>query len=600
MHAPLRWALRLGPFLVALLLGALSAAGASPASAPRQPFLVDLHLHGSLSEGSATMAHHSAEAERLGYDGLWWSDHMSRQMAGTYLNAVGFEDSLQQQNGNWFLSEFQLEEDLPSSCHLEFQHDDPPQGGAYLRASHAVPSGAGWSESRLVFQNTQRFHHRSLISRPVVKLRLRLDSLGGNSVFLVRVRLSSRADGLSPEGVVNTLEYHPGSMHPPAPAPNVQQIPLQGFDPDLWNEVVLPVGQDAVGRFWEGEDQALTGVELVLLAKRGKQISMDIDDFRIELAGPVDLPVFQAQEQILASRHSTSLFHHVGMEVDGPVQQPVLAISTRDHLIALYPAGIPALIDYRDPGSLPELYPASGVDAVHAAGGVAILAHIFGALTDSGVKPDAQARQLVLRLLQNQAWGADAIEVGYPFRQRPLADFLFVWDQLSARGIYLTGIGSSDDHDVLPWDLRQNRWASLVRSTGSTASELLTAIRGGQVVFGDPTAFAPDGDLLFEQLGGAYSMGDVVPTAGGQQQLHVVVTGAQAGDELVLLRNAAEVQRLPFTGATLDAVLSQEVAAGDWLRLEIRDAADAAFLLSNPIYYIDPQGTPPPDRAPGP
>jgi len=588
------------PFLAAALLGAASATSGDSSPAARVPFLFDLHLHGSLSEGAATMAHHSAEAERLGYDGLWWSDHMSRQMAHTYWNQVGFEGSLQQLNGNWFQNEFRLEEELPGACQLSYAAEEPAEGSLHLRARHEVPSGAGWTESRLSFHNTQDFHHRSLICQPEVRLALRLQQADGNASFLIRVSLSSRADGATPEGTVNVLEYHPARMNPPAPAANVARVPLAGFQTGVWNPVALPVAADAAAAFWEGEDQTLTGVELVFLSNHGKAIEMDVDDFRIELAGPTGLPVYRAQEQLLAARHSASLIHHVGMEIEGPVQQPILSISTRDHLLALYPAGIPALIDYRDPASRPDDYPASGVDDIHAQGGVAVLAHLFGALTHGAPKPESAARELARRLLQHQAWGADALEVGYPFRERPLADFLAVWDQLAERGLYLTGIGSSDDHDVLPWDQRGNRWASWLRSTGGSATELIQAVREGQVLFGDPTAFDPAGDLVFEQAGGAYSMGDVVPTGAGTEQLRLRVDGGQAGDDLVLLRNGDEAQRLSLAGAVLDQQVDQAVAPGDWLRLELRDASDQPYLLSNPIYFVEIGVTPPPHRTPGP
>ena len=36
---------------------------------------MQLHLHGSLSEGNGTMRGHSGEADRIGVDLLWWTDH---------------------------------------------------------------------------------------------------------------------------------------------------------------------------------------------------------------------------------------------------------------------------------------------------------------------------------------------------------------------------------------------------------------------------------------------------------------------------------------------------------------------------------------------
>jgi predicted metal-dependent phosphoesterase TrpH len=43
-----------------------------------------MHLHGSFSEGTASMDAHLKQAQRLGVDVLWWTDHDFRVAALGY------------------------------------------------------------------------------------------------------------------------------------------------------------------------------------------------------------------------------------------------------------------------------------------------------------------------------------------------------------------------------------------------------------------------------------------------------------------------------------------------------------------------------------
>ena len=61
-------------FAAAFAVLAIHACRATP-SEPERPWSVQLHLHGSFSEGEGSIDSHSWEARDVGCEVLWWSDH---------------------------------------------------------------------------------------------------------------------------------------------------------------------------------------------------------------------------------------------------------------------------------------------------------------------------------------------------------------------------------------------------------------------------------------------------------------------------------------------------------------------------------------------
>ncbi|HEX9792494.1 MAG TPA: hypothetical protein VGC54_00780, partial [Planctomycetota bacterium] len=271
------------PLFAAFLFGATTSGSLVPAKVRSAPYLMDLHIHGSLSERTATMAHHTSEAQRFGYDGLWWTDHMTRQVGSLYQHAVGFDGSLAEEHGKYLTNEFVLAEDQAGVTSLTFHQDTPAAGSAHVRARMETQDGSGWAESRLRLESTGAGHVKSLFAGPEPRIQVRLTNRKGEAAFLIRITLSSRSDGVSAEGTPNVLEYLPAKMHLPDPPPNVERIEIPKLRKNVWTSLVLPVTADARTHFWEGRDLALLEFELVLLSKKGGIVEMDFDDFSIEL-----------------------------------------------------------------------------------------------------------------------------------------------------------------------------------------------------------------------------------------------------------------------------------------------------------------------------
>ncbi len=76
-------------FFTTLFLLTCGAAG----GADLRPYSVQMHLHGSMSEGSGSMRGANVQARKLGLDVLWWTDHDWRVAYHTYLDGHDFEGS---------------------------------------------------------------------------------------------------------------------------------------------------------------------------------------------------------------------------------------------------------------------------------------------------------------------------------------------------------------------------------------------------------------------------------------------------------------------------------------------------------------------------
>ena len=579
--------------------GTGGSGGGGAGSSPDQSFLMDLHLHGSLSEGFATMESHTAQAEISGFDGLWWTDHMGRQLPDAHQHAIDFEGDL---NGSVqfgsVTSKRSIQEEASelSSYVSSFDDQHSTEGEKSFHVDFSSGASTDWQLGSLTYKAANKAESISLVADPRVGFDFRMEDFSGDVGLAVRITLSSTFDNGIKGGKPRVLQFTPAGFQVP-PSQDAIAVSLPASSLGEWVHFECDVRAQAA-RFWDPvDDLSLKKVEILLATRDGGHLAFSLDTFRIGLFGATGAEIFRSQKRTLAQYYSENLFHHVGAEMGGPFEQEITSVSTRDHLITLLPENLGEVMEFPE-GSVNALeYPRSGVEWIHQRQGAAILAHVFGASHD-GETPDNVAKQLIARLHEERAFGADGMEVAYVDRGRPMADFVKLWDQLADEDIYLTGVGSSDNHNLERWSERTNRMATWIVAQEESASNLCAAIKGGHAFFGDPHVMDPNSELLFEEAEGAYSMGDVVPLPKGTQQLKIEVDGARAGDSLVLLKNGIEESRWSFDGQSLQVSGLVTPQAGDWVRLEVRDSSESPILFSNPIYYIAAGATPPVNRAP--
>ena len=570
--------------------------GGTPAPPQINAYLAELHLHGSLSEGRASMWHHSTSPATAGvdYDVLWWTDHMDRNTSRFFPFTTDF------QNGDFSGTSGLGPTELLNTDRQTTVLSVEGSSDLFGRMIHANPGGSDWSGGGVVLDDRGHNYRISLFADPEIRVDLRLPpgTNGSDVNAVVRVWLSARRGNPKSEGgAPNIIEYHNVDLEPPVLLKHDRhqtvQIPKFEARGAGFSTVVMRPLADSNAHYYEGPDQTIFKIEILATCRNGKNLQLDIDNFELSVdPSKSDKNLFVAAEHLLHSGQApyNSLTQHVGMEIAGPRYQKIQAVSGRDHLVALYRDTLENSISDLYDFMLPEWqlgWPRTGVEQVHRDNGVAILAHIFSPIIPPEVRPDEVINYLAERVLSNRAWGADGIEIGYNLRGAPLQTFLQVWDKLSAAGVYITGVGSSDHHNLKDWDLRINNMGTWIRSTSDSPSHLADAIQSGHTFFGDPYHFdSVAGDLVFTISGGKARMGEVHQLVESEpQRFKVDVVGARPGDDIVWLHNGVIVDRHHMSSSARTAFKQLTVKPGDWVRIELRTDDDRIYLMSNPIYF---------------
>ena len=229
------------------------------------------------------------------------------------------------------------------------------------------------------------------------------------------------------------------------------------------------------------------------------------------------------------------------------------------------------------------------VEEIHARGGLVSFNHMFGTMME-GKEQRASREQVLDELLAERVYGADILEVGYRDRGgHPLADHLWVWDQLARSGLFLVGTGVSDSHGgpSQRWRTDQNNFVSWIYARSPGKEDLIAGLRAGRVFFGDIVLF--DGTVDLTTSRGA-RMGQIVvrDATVASEQVEVRIDGLATGDSVRLIVSGDETAR--WTAAGPSFVQQHEVALlperPTVVRVEAYAADGTAKVLSNPITFV--------------
>lgn len=610
--------------LVCLALAADSAAGEDAAE---NVYGVQLHVHGSMSEGPGSMQGHNAAAGKLGgaVDVLWWSDHDWRISAHTYVTEFDFEHGLRDgelapaplDSRYWEGGEAlpawakqaavgpeapreSVEEvkkgwkRLPVAnpaqrAMLEESESEARQGRRSLRVTLTATKDE-WERVAMAFETSWRRHIASLASRVRVRLSVMPVTMRGDARIVVSALLSqhppdyrgrldyrlSRAGIGTAEPSVNvSLTSSPELSYPI----KVATIELP-HEPGRWNDLVFDLTTDAERHGLGGVDNSLAELVLAFEVKGDGYLVANVDALRIERQ-QVGEPLFRAEKQLAQALSQDGIVNHVGQE-----------ISYAAHLNAYGPR-----VPLADLVGHPHGYtPAEAVELAHAHGGIVSLNHFFGlettAIDHNGPRARPSFDRRVERLIELRAYGADLLEVGYRARGHGLPAFLELWDRLSADGIYLTGVGVSDSHDnEVGWMEGPNNFITWVYAASPSQEDLIEALRAGRAFFGDPTRF--DGRLDITSAEGG-RMGQVLFVGDTGITLTYRAEGLRQGQRIRNVHDGRIVERFIPNGASFEH--SERIAGGETgcVRFEVvDDQGPVAF--SNPLYLLP---NPPPNGVP--
>jgi hypothetical protein len=279
---------------------------------------------------------------------------------------------------------------------------------------------------------------------------------------------------------------------------------------ERWTRYEIRPAGDAAGDLG-GEDNALSGIRLGLRVRRGARLRLFVDDLTIghRYAGDELHARQRATARRLAERYGVVC--HVAQEISqaGPHKNA-------------WGAGVPVL------SYAAQTAPFTHDDGVawarrHRA--VFSLNHPFSKYARLELT-DSDRERILAAVLEDYAAarvsGANTLEVGFPAGRHGFAleDYLRLWDGLSARGVIVTGSGSSDAHSARVGWQTGNNFATFVRSASTDEDALLAGLRSGNLYMADPVLFRSR--LRFADRAG-HRMGQVA-------QLTVADDAGSAGD----------------------------------------------------------------------
>ncbi|MEW6267683.1 MAG: hypothetical protein AB1689_00130, partial [Thermodesulfobacteriota bacterium] len=580
---------------------AAAPAAHAPATGAEQAYSVQLHVHGSFSEGVGSIDSHSHEATEVGADVVWWSDHDFRITSHGHVSTFGFEDwtEAMPEDGSVVVRRGKrrrrVKELVADPAHstargeATFVADDPREGARslLLRATGEGGDDGTFAAYRVALQADRGLFKRPLASEVTLELSVFAASLGPDARAFVEIAMSEHAPREGLPLAVYRVRYVLGDPDArPVREGTTFVVPLP-CRPGEWNDLALPVSRDAVRGFpfIHGEDNSLGTIYLGVEARRGATAAARFDDLRIVqgISGP---QVFARQRGLIdaVARDYPRLRQLQGVEVSW-LGHHLNEFSVDTRLVdydALLAGEAGAKGQERRDRITRRI-----VDEIHARGGLVSYNHMFGAMMEGS--PARWTREEVLDELSAQrVFGADILEVGYRDRGgHALADHLWVWDELARRGLFLVGTGVSDSHGgpEQRWRTDANNFVSWIYARSPDKADLLDGLRAGRVFFGDLVLF--DGTLDLTTARGA-RMGQIVVTDRASEELTVRLDGLAPGDEVRLLVSGVEVAR--WTASSPALVATQAVALDATrptvARVEVHAADGAAKVFSNPITFV--------------
>ena len=590
-----------------------SASTAAPAAAAssdaERPISVQLHVHGSFSEGIGSIDSHSWEATDVGADVIWWSDHDFRITGHGHVSTFGFEDETEPMPSDGRViarrkkkhalvkALVPVESGAIAPGGSEFVAGDAREGEKSFRitATSDAPEFAG---RRFAITADRSLLKRPLATEVTLLLSVLPEQISSDARPVIEITLSEHPprEGLPFEPY--RLQYVlDDAVKEPVRVGTTFVVPVP-FKPGEWNDLALPVSRDAVRGFpfIAGEDNSLFQIVVGVEARDGATASARFDDLRIEqvLSGTA---VFDRQKRLIdeVARDYPKLRELQGVELSwiGPHLNE-FSLDTR-------------LVDYAElEQRRPDGESAADwrrratrllVDDIHARGGLVSFNHMYGTMME-GAERRATREEVLDELRRERVFGADILEVGYRDRGgHPLEDHLWVWDRLALDGLFLVGTGVSDSHGgpSQRWRTDQNNFLSWIWARSPEKADLLDGLRAGRVFFGDIVLFDGAVDLVTPS---GTRMGQIVVRETPSEDVEVRIDGLKSGDSVRLIVSGSEIARWTADGASFRK--TQRVALDPShptvVRVEAYTSDGVAKVLSNPITFLPqmpPAGIPP-------
>ena len=547
-----------------------------------RPISMAMHIHGSFSEGRASMAAHLTEATNLGVDVIWWTDHDFRVSALGYQTAIGFDGPQEDQGPIWW----KWTEDRAGSLVIAdtdwvSEPHSPNEAGRALRLSAVGPSVADGELWQVA--SAWNLHYRTSLADTAITLDLLGMEIGRDARLAIELTTSHHPKGELPAGQ-RKLRYEFGGVT----ARRTQVDGLRAtvalpLPPGAWQTVRLEPVKDFAEVFPDvvAADNSMFELRVGVLSRNGSAATGVFDRLRIDRARRAD--ALALRDELI------DLYRSRFPDV---VQISALEVSLTRHLNWF--GGELRLPDYGD--RLPIQDP-----SLAATKDMAKLIQSHGGLASYNHPLRDGANNLAAELIAEHALGCDMVEIGY---KSDLGTMLKVLDATARNAVLYTATGVTDDHEGDNWLHQTGNYLTHVWAQSTATDDLCRPLKAGQAWFGDPAAWRGALDIRLPGAGTS-SMGAVLAPPPPRVDLVAVATDLPASATVDIV-----IGRVDYAGANWPVpaiVETRSVAAkdikagvygftvepgpGSYVRLQVR-VGSKVVAVGNPLWLLPrpPQG----------
>lgn len=542
-----------------------------------------------------------AEADRLGIDVLWWTDHDWRMSAVGYWTDVAFDSELTESEGVAWT--WKRAGDLEAAGMHDFR-TAPVTTGADAKATALYLSQDVGDDARTAYSIkavTEQGTYRTSLSGQRFEVDVYPDAIRGNGYLSFELITSLRPAMSGRDAGTYRLSYRIGGGRGPEKYETQGNLGLIFKQAPLgqWSTLILEPETD-ISALWpeiDGRDASSFDILVKVKASESAMSAGYFGGLRIRRSGVDANAPLETQASLM--EHYREQFPHIA-------QLPGLEVSLTNPHLGVYGGelSIPIGPDAERGGVLAPDEVEGLVSRLHEQGGLVSYNHPFG--TGGGdLSRTAQierVRAIAAELISENVFGAELLEVGY--RQRggvDLAGHLKVWDACSRAGVFVTGIGVNDNHSGMGWDTAENNFSTWIYASEPTVGPLSHALKAGRAYFGDLSKY--NGDINIRSANGT-TMGQAELQADHGNHITVTVSDLPAGwfvdlvtldmvkgseTTMVTSPEDSDYARISlgaseFTGG--EAAVTIDSAVEQVHRLEVLDNTRQIVAISNPMWLL--------------
>ena len=569
-------------------------------------YAVPLHMH-SCFEGQASMRGHMRQAQKLGMEYIWITDHdflMGR--SENWVEGLSFSDGVLVKSEDEAITKkkikkmydlfmpfgttidaedaektynsiaenlknvksFRLKEDN-LQCILSVEENS--QNKKCMKIAAKADDSVDWQKSVIEFTASgSRVQHTlrcSLLADVTIRFPL---EICGEPDEDVRISFCTKMSLQYPDFQNAGLRYVIGEVAA-SKGDLVPELPLSFVNGE---EICLRLSEDAKQHVRGGLDNAIFKFWIEIELRKGKQLEVFMGDFLVERK-------YEYEEVVKRQR---ALAAQIGKECGVTPIVTNEITSAGQHKIS-FCTKVP-VIDYSDGPKTHEY----AVDWVKKHGGIFSLNHPFFDWIRVPVKREDKAviiENIARHYLKNACWGASMMEVGFPMGRDHFEykDYLTLWDKLSEAGMFISGYGDSDNHDNVRGWFDGNNFCAFLYSEDPGEDSFVEAMKCGNLFTADPVQFK--GELRFETTEGA-CMGQVVEFDGTIQEKTVCLNIADAPEnaKLIWVINGLRQDEIAVNSEVKECIRVPLNRNINFVRAELYAESGRCIMLTNPIYFV--------------